>query len=1081
MKRFLAVLLLLPAVPPGPAAAQTPAAPGPPGRVDDLDAYIEDPTVYAQNQEPAHAPRTVPYETVEAARAANQFGIELEARWDRSPYFKLLNGTWNFAFYERPAAVPADHSATNWDQIRVPRSWQTAGYDEIVYTNKKLTWTQIAEATDTTPPEVPDDYNPVGVYRRSFKAPQAWNRRRTFVHFEGVKQAFFVWVNGTYVGYDQGSATPAEFDVSEALDYGGENQVTVQVYRFSDGEALETQDAVRFSGIRRSVYLFSKPPAHVRDMAVRTALGGAYETGRLTVDATLANDGADGGAYTVTGRLFGPEGTPVATLSETATVAGGAEETVTLAAQVDDPALWSAEKPHLYELGLSLTPTGRRTPTEAMVESVGFVEYEVSGGQFRVNGEPVNIRGVNRPEHSFRHGRHVPFETTREDARLMKRHEIDAIRTAHYPNDPSLYALADEYGLYIQDEVNVETHWNKKLVQEQPAYHGQMVERFRRMVQRDRNRSSIFTWSTGNEAGFGPAHRQMAEYARSLPGSYVLYHQNSEGTAPYSPLAGARYPTIGRLYRMARTLDKPLVMGEYRHAFGNGMGGFDVFWDGIQPPYPNPPAHYDKLQGGFGWDWADQTVARPGDRPPFQRNGTTDGLVAADRTPYPELDAVKAGHEPFAVRGLNPEKGRIEIGNHYDFTNLAERTVRWTLSRAGSGETLQQGTLDLSLPPGQWTEATIPLEPPEHPEPGADHWLTVQVRLAEDRPYAEAGHVVGAERLPVSFGASPPPPTRAARMPPVSVDSSGGKGPVTITGEGFSYTFDRARGTFASLARGGTEVLAGGPRLTLWRPPTLPDDRPYAGAPAPRWRAAGLDDLTRTVQSVNVAETDAGPVRIVAESTVEGRDTTRAEVTYEYLVLGSGDVVTTVEMKPTPALEAAVTTLPRIGVKMDVPRAMDHVRWYGRGPGGSFPDRTGGQLPGVYEGGVADQFEPVVPPQANGLKTDTRWAALTRGGSAATAGLALLAVDSTLTFGTNRFANLAEADHRAELRPAEVLTVTLDHRMKGVGTKFHPPPERGLVPPEPARFRVVLRPYDTVEHDPEKLWQRQLMLPNAFR
>lgn len=1067
---FLLALLLGYAA--GVARAQSPVPPEAPGRVDNLSAYIEDPAVFAQNQEPTHAPRTIPYPTGEAARAANEKDTELEARWSASPYFQLLNGTWDFAFYDRPADLPDGEEGMTWAPMRVPKSWQTAGYDTLVYRNTPLTWTALDRATNTIPPDVPDDYNPVGIYRRAFDVAAEWEGRRTFLHFEGVKQAFFVWVNGTYVGYDQGSATPAEFDVTDVLDYGATNRITVQVYRFSDGEALETMDAFRFSGIHRSVYLFAKPRVHVRDLRVRAGLDDAYRDGALAVEADVVNQADEGGAFTVTAHLFDAAGDSVTTLSAVASVTSGARETVSMEAQVERPALWSAEKPNLYELVVTLTPAGRTTPTEAMVEDVGFRKYEVSGGLFRVNGVPVNVRGVNRPEHSPVHGRHVPFATLRHDIRLMKKNEIDALRTSHYPNDPSVYVLADEYGLYVQDEINVETHWNTELVNEQPAYHAQMLDRFQRMVQRDRNRPSIFTWSTGNEAGYGPAHEQMAAYVQGLPGTYLLYHQdNAYVTAPYSPLHGRRYPTADQLLALLDETDLPVIMGEYRHAFGNTMGEFGRFWELIQPPVPDPPARLARLQGGFVWDWADQVVERPGEAPFYSWDGL-DGLVASDRTPYPELAAVKDGHEPFAVRPVDLAAGRIQVGNHYAFTNLSERALTWALT--ADGDTLQQGTLDVNVPPGTWAETTVPYETPAL-VPGTDYWLTVQLALAEATPYAAAGHVVGTERLAVPFDVPPAEALDVASLPPVSVTQSDAA--VTLTGERFAYAFDKTQGTFAAMAYDGTLVLTRGPLLNLWRTPTLADEAAFWMPLARRWREAGLDSLTHETRSVELAELGDGAARIVVEAAVRARDTVRATVTYDYAVYGSGDVLLTVDVRPSEALRSAVASLARVGVALEVPPAMDRVQWYGRGPVGSFPDRTGGTWPGVYAGTVAEQFEPVTPPQVNGTKTDTRWAALT-GGSGT--GL-LVAADSVFVFGTNPFANMDEADYYDALRPADAVTVTLDHALMGAGTKFHPPPAHTFVRPEAVRFRLRLRPYDATQERPAQLWKRSPAFLDAPR
>ncbi|MFB6247500.1 MAG: glycoside hydrolase family 2 TIM barrel-domain containing protein [Salinibacter sp.] len=1045
----------------GRLLAQTPSPPESPGRVSNLDAFIEAPTVYAQNQEPAHTPRTIPYPTVAQARAANRFGTELEARWQDSPYFQLLNGTWAFARYERPAAVPRRYDGVDWGTIRVPRSWQTAGYGRLVYRNTRLTWEGLPAATNTTPPSVPDDYNPVGVYRRTFTVDADWTGRRTFLHFEGVKQATFVWVNGTYVGYDQGSATPAEFDVTDALRYGDENRITVQVYRFSDGEALETQDAVRFSGIHRSVYLFSKPPVHVRDLAVRARLMDAGRTGRLHLDAALA--GTEG-TYRLTGRLFSPDGEVVDTVAGTTTLTG-APDTLSLRAAVPDPARWSAEAPHLYELGVTVAPVGA-APTEALLETVGFRRYEVSGGRFRVNGEPVNIHGVNRPEHDPRYGRHVPFETLRRDVTLMKRHNIDAVRTAHYPNDPSLYALADEYGLYVQDEVNVETHWNVKLVNEQPAYHGQMIERFRRMVQRDRNHPSVFTWSTGNEAGFGPAHEQMAAYAQRLPGRYLLYHQDNErATAPYSPLAGTRYPSVDGLRRLPRTTEKPIIMGEYRHAFGNGMGSLHTFWDLIQPPVPDPPDSLGAYQGGFLWDWADQTVARP-DTVPFRRAGATDGVVAGDRTVYPELKALKGAHEPMSARPVDVLDGRIEVGNHFDFTPLSAYDLHWTLTADGAPR--QEGTLSIDLPPGEWTEVTVPFDRPD-PTSGAEYRLTLRLRQATDTPFADAGHTVATEQLAVPFDVPPGPTVSPAKTPALAVDTSGGV--VEITGEDVAYAFDRGDGTLSSMSYRGTDLLDTGPRLHLWRAPTLVDDRGLWDRLAPTWRRLGLDSLRHRVQSMRTVKAD-GRVDVTVEALALGHGQPLARVTYDYSVLGTGDLVLTTTVHPTDSLRSAVRSLPRVGLELGLPPAFDQFEWYGRGPGGTFPDRPGGARLGRFRGPVEAQFEPVRPPQVNGVKTDTRWAALTNGR------VGLLAVaDSAMAVGVSPYANLAAARHPGQLRRGDTLSLTLDAALLGAGTKFHPPVDAALVPPEPLRFRVRLRPYDPAREAPAALARQRVLRP----
>ncbi|WP_042665279.1 glycoside hydrolase family 2 [Haloferax sp. ATB1] len=665
----------------GAAAATN--APSAPGRISNLAAYLEDPEKVAENVEPTHVTSAVPYESVRAARTADEPFTEIESRFAESEYVQLLNGEWQFAFHGKPADVPDSYdglASDEWGSIDVPGVWQTQGYGERIYANNAITWEAYEpnQDGDLVPnedgtvdvPGVDDDgLNPVGTYRRSFAVPETWDGRETFLHFEGVKQAFFVWVDGEYVGFRTGSMTPAEFDVSDHVEAGGDHQVTVQVYHWSDSEALETIDMFRYAGIFRSVYLFATPAVHLRDFYARTDLDDDYEDGELRIDAEIANYGdAPAGEYVVRAHLYettrtkpgrgpprgkganaaggnggkekgneasrsrgppddaGPGGRPprgrkVTTLSSTATVdENGA--VVSLDADVPNPAKWSAEQPNLYQLVLELVPAGG-TPTEAMLEKVGFRTYETTRGQqgaeVLVNGESVDIQGVNRHETDPDFGRTVPIERVREDIETMRQFNINAVRTSHYPNDPSLYRLADEYGLYLQDEVCVESHWWQGLLANTEVYHDQAVAQFRRMVLRDRNHASVFSWSTGNEAGTGAEHIEMASLAadsdefipedtadvsgvetvESFDGDVegvapdrILYHQPNGGgwNVEYSDMLGPRYADIGTLLSVGDGSYigdglRPVVMGEYNHAMGNSLGLVHEMWNEyIKPP-----------------------------------------------------------------------------------------------------------------------------------------------------------------------------------------------------------------------------------------------------------------------------------------------------------------------------------------------------------------------------------------------------------------------------------------------------------------------------------------------------------------
>ncbi|WP_148414597.1 glycoside hydrolase family 2 TIM barrel-domain containing protein [Haloferax sp. KTX1] len=786
----------------GAAAATN--APSAPGRISNLAAYLEDPEKVAENVEPTHVTSAVPYESVRAARTADEPFTEIESRFAESEYVQLLNGEWQFAFHEKPADVPDSYdglASDEWGSIDVPGVWQTQGYGERIYANNAITWEAYEpnQDGDLVPneggtvdvPGVDDDgLNPVGTYRRSFAVPETWDGRETFLHFEGVKQAFFVWVDGEYVGFRTGSMTPAEFDVSDHVEAGGDHQVTVQVYHWSDSEALETIDMFRYAGIFRSVYLFATPAVHLRDFYARTDLDDDYEDGELRIDAEIANYGdAPAGEYAVRAHLYettrtkpgrgpprgkgtnaaggnggkekgneasrsrgppddaGPGGRPprgrkVTTLSSTATVdENGA--VVSLDADVPNPAKWSAEQPNLYQLVLELAPAGG-TPTEAMLEKVGFRTYETTRGQqgaeVLVNGESVDIQGVNRHETDPEFGRTVPIERVREDIETMRQFNINAVRTSHYPNDPSLYRLADEYGLYLQDEVCVESHWWQGLLANTEVYHDQAVAQFRRMVLRDRNHASVFSWSTGNEAGTGAEHIEMASLAADsdefIPGDTadvsgvetvesfdgdvegvapdrILYHQPNGGgwNVEYSDMLGPRYADIGTLLSVGDGSYigdglRPVVMGEYNHAMGNSLGLVHEMWN----EYIKPPVR--------------EATDRAGSENP--------GVLVGSPEVVPGPDAAPGGNTDGAVE-LDAGDA-IEIRRDAELEPDSEFTVGATISvdgGTGTGDapivvdegryalTISNGEIRFSVGGGDGT-VSAPV-----PDSGLDGWTTV--------------------------------------------------------------------------------------------------------------------------------------------------------------------------------------------------------------------------------------------------------------------------------------------------------------------------------------------------------------------
>ena len=556
-----------------------------------LKHYLHNPSLVEENQLPPHA-TAIPYENLEKAK---------QAKKEQSKRYFSLNGTWKFKLTNNPLTSPQNfhlpgYSTGGWNDIEVPGTWQMQGFGHNIYRNIPM------EFAPYDPPKVPLDFNPTGHYRRSFQLPESWDGRKVILHFDGVKSAFLIWINGKYVGFDKGSMTPAEFDATAYLQE-GENTIAVKVPRWSDGSYLEDQDMWRFAGIYRRVYLFSPSEQHISDFTITSGLDEKYRHGKLNVITRIRNYAEDrAGELILRTHLFKPSGQRELFVKQRISpLNGGNETTVTLSEKINRPLKWSAEKPHLYRLVMELQDDNGNT-LEAIEEQVGFRELEIKNAQLLVNGVPLTIRGVNRHEHDPAHGRTMSRELIKKDMKLMKELNVNAIRTSHYPNDPLFYELADEYGFYVCNEVNAECHYGENYLASQPGWEKTFMDRTKRYVQRDKNHPSVIMWSMGNECGLAPIHYQMAGYVRSADPTRFLYHQTNSpnGDAPFADINGVRYPSPAMLDAIGDTTQRPVIMGEYAHAVGNSMGHFDQYWERIYD--------YPSLQGGFIWDWVNQGI-----------------------------------------------------------------------------------------------------------------------------------------------------------------------------------------------------------------------------------------------------------------------------------------------------------------------------------------------------------------------------------------------------------------------------------------------------------------------------------------
>ena len=581
------------------AAAVDPA--GGPKTPEDVYRYLENPELTGEGQQTPHVDLR-PYAD---ARTAAKDVTEHSAR---NSNVASLNGDWRLKIFNKPDDVPAEFRAAGfdasaWPKAKVPHTWQSDFIDHPMFRNIP------EEISPDNPPFVPKDVNPTGAYVRTINLPKDWNGDRVFLRFEGVTSGYLVWVNGGYVGYDQGGYTPAEFDVTERLRP-GRNQIAVQVHRWGSGAYLEDVDQWRYSGIFRNVWMYRTEQTRLQDAYITTDLDATYTDATLNarVDVARAAAGAPG-RYTVRGVLQNAKGRTVTTVDAPLDLA--ADSTggrVTLTAPVSNPAKWSAEEPNLYALVLQLLgPDGKVLHTSA--QPVGFREVEVRDKQMLVNGKRILVKGTNRAETDPDTGRYNTRQRQRDDVFLMKRLHLNAVRTSHYPSDPYLYDLANKHGLWVDDEIDIETHAHEscptECLADKPEWQLAFADRFQAMVARDKNHPSVIMWDTGNEAGLGAAHYAMAEWADANEPTRLLYHQsnNPDGDAPFADVDGPRYPTPGRLEQRASWSQKPIVMGEYAHAMGNGLGNFDQFWALARR---NP-----QIQGGFIWDWAEQNLSQP--------------------------------------------------------------------------------------------------------------------------------------------------------------------------------------------------------------------------------------------------------------------------------------------------------------------------------------------------------------------------------------------------------------------------------------------------------------------------------------
>jgi len=997
----------------------------------------KDPQIFSVGTE---APRVTFYSYPDTAAALKN---------DRatSPFFLSLNGPWKFLYLAKPADVPAGFynpafDVSGWKDIPVPSNIELQGYGIPIYVNSSYEWVKPNERPD--PPNVPADNNPVGLYKRIFDLPAAWKEMEILLHFDAVKVAFYVWVNGRYAGYSEDSKTAVEWDVTRFLKP-GKNEVAVQVLRWADASFLECQDFWRLSGIERDVYLRATPKARIRDLWVKADLAANYSDGFLDVSVDLLDKSAGkSSGLSVEATLFDPAGRIVLEQSAPIAAAKGKEAgNARIGRNVSAPRKWTAETPNLYTVVLALKDAAGRV-MEATSAKVGFRKVEIAGGQLLVNGVPILLKGVNRHEHDPRTGHAISEESMLRDIRLMKQFNVNAVRTCHYPNNPRWYELCDTYGLYLVDEANIESHgmdYGDRSLAKQPDWGAAHLDRTIRMVERDKNHPSVIIWSLGNEAGDGINFEATYAWIKGRDASRPVQYERAELRA-HTDIVCPMYDELELMEAYAlKKRDRPLIQCEYTHAMGNSNGNLQDYWDLIEK--------YPQLQGAFVWDWVDQSFetksadgktyyAYGGDfgpeGTPSDENFCCNGLVSSEREPHPGLWELKKAHQFIKFRKTTTEDGRLalEIRNGFAFRGLEDFVIQWELVPGAAGAApLAEGQIPAPLiVPGGSKVFPLEVQGIGTMPPGFEFFLNVRAVYAKAEPLIPKGHIAAAEQFPVGLGrpaakgAEETWAANPAKVPTLRLAQD--QAEARIQGTDFSAVFDKATGLLKSYVYKGMALIRTGLEPNFWRAPTDND----FGNGMPRrqgvWRKAGDN---RTLDKFAVAQEGSGVVRVDALYTLKDVTSTY-EVTYR--VFGTSDIVVSVVLTPG---KRGLPELPRLGMKMTLPAAFANVRWFGRGPHENYVDRKNSAFVGYYGTSVFETLVPYVSIQEYGNRTDCRWAML-----ADRAGNGLLAVGlpwfdfSALPFSAEDLTQ----DERGQKHPYEIVqrdfvSLSLDYGQMGVG------------------------------------------------
>ena len=955
----------------------------------------------------------------------------LTSRFEKSPYYSLLNGTWKFFFVDSYKDLPQNITdpsvnTSSWDDITVPGNWEVQGHGVAIYTNHGYEF----KPRNPQPPLLPEA-NPVGVYRRDIEIPANWDNRDIYLHIGGAKSGLYVYLNGKEVGYSEDSKNPAEFLINKYLQP-GKNVLTLKIFRWSTGSYLECQDFWRMSGIERDVFLWSQPKASIQDFRVVSTLDDTYTNGIFKLAVDLKNHTQETKNLNVGYELLDAKGNLVASEANDIWVSPASPQTASFEYDLKNVAPWSAEHPNLYKLLMTIKEEGK--VIEVVPFNVGFRRFEMKqidqvaedGKPYTVllfNGQPVKFKGVNIHEHNPETGHYVTEELMRKDFELMKQNNINAVRLCHYPQDRKFYELCDEYGLYVYDEANIESHGMYYSLKKggtlgnNPEWLIPHMDRTMNMYERNKNYPSVTFWSLGNEAGNGYNFYQTYLYLKdkeinsmNRPVNYerALWEWNTDMYVP-------QYPSAEWLEEIGRKgSDRPVAPSEYSHAMGNSSGNLWDQWKAIYK-YPN-------LQGGFIWDWVDQGILEKdkngreyytyggdyGVNAPSDGNFLCNGIVNPDRTPHPAMAEVKYAHQNIGFEAIDLANGLFRVTNRFYFTNLKKYMVHYSVT--ANNKVVRSGKVSLDIEPQASKEFTVPVGNLK-PQAGTEYFVNFNVTTVEKEPLIPIGHEIACDqfRLPIEN----PKKTFKTSGPKLTVSTNGDN--LSASSSKVNFVFNRKTGIVTSYKVDGTEYFSEGFGIqpNFWRAPT---DNDYGNGMPKRlqvWKESSknfnVTDATVTMDGnnaevnvnyllpagnlyiVNYTIYPSGAVNVAARFTSTDMDAAQTEVSE------ATRTATFTPGRDAARKEASKLNVPRIGVRFRLPASMNQVEYFGRGPAENYLDRNAGSMIGLYKSTAEELYFPYVRPQENGHHTDTRWVSLSTGKK----GL-LIQADNTIGFNALR-------------------------------------------------------------------------------